>query len=99
MPYFVIYGLDRRPDGPDLRAKTRPAHLDYIRGLGSTVKLAGMVMEADDDTPAGSMIVVEAADIEEVRAVAAEDPYAKAGLFASCDIRSYRWAINPPDAD
>ncbi|MBB36468.1 MAG: hypothetical protein CME88_09315 [Hirschia sp.] len=96
MPYFVIHAMDRRPDGPAIRAETRPAHLEYLRRVGDKVKLAGMMLQEDGETSAGSMIVVEVDDIHEARAIAENDPYAKAGLFASCDVRAYRWAINPP---
>ena len=97
MPYFSIYALDRRPDGPEIRAETRPAHLEYIRRLGSKVKLAGRFMQHDGTTPAGSMIVIEADSIDEANDIAAEDPYAKAGLFASVDVRLYQWVVNPPE--
>ena len=96
MPFFVIYGRDRRPDGPEIRAKTRSAHLEYIKSLGERVKLGGMMMEEDDATPAGSMIVVEADSLEDVQEIVENDPYSHAGLFESCEIKPYRWAINPP---
>ena len=39
------------------------------------------------------MLVVEADDITAVRAFAAADPYALAGLFASVEIRPWRLAV------
>ncbi|ACT57778.1 YciI family protein [Hirschia baltica] len=97
MAYFSIYAMDRRPDGPTIRAETRPAHLEYLRRLGDVVKLAGPVMAHDGETVAGSLVVIEADDIDAAHQIAADDPYAKAGLFCSSDVRAYKWVINPPE--
>ncbi|WP_368738616.1 YciI family protein, partial [Escherichia coli] len=37
-------------------------------------------------------------DVAGAREIAANDPYAKAGLFASVDIRPWNWAIKNPDS-
>lgn len=99
MPYYVIYALDRRPDGPVIREETRPAHLEYLRRLGDKLKLAGAVNCHDEKAVAGSMIVIEADSMEAANEIAFNDPYAKAGLFSSCDVRKYNWVFNPPEAD
>ena len=41
----------------------------------------------------GSLLIVEAADRAEAERITANDPYAKAGLFESTTIRSYRVGI------
>ena len=46
----------------------------------------------------GSLLVIEADDIAAARAFAAADPYAKAGLFASVDIRPWKWIFGNPEA-
>lgn len=96
MAYFSIYAMDRRPDGPTIRAETRPAHLEYLRRLGDKLKLAGPVMAHDGETVAGSLIVIEADTLDDAHQIAADDPYAKAGLFSSSDVRAYNWVFNPP---
>ncbi len=88
MPLYVMYGLDK-PDGLELRKATRPAHLEWLKMFEHLVKLAGPVLQSDGGTPAGSMIVIEAASLEAARAWAAMDPYAKAGLWASQEIRPF----------
>jgi uncharacterized protein YciI len=40
--------------------------------------------------PIGSLIVIEAEDQAAADAIAAEDPYVKAGLFQSVSVRPYR---------
>ncbi len=97
MAYFAIYALDRRPDGPTIRAETRPAHLEYIRRSGDVVKLAGPILQNDGETPAGSVMILELDTLEAAQDWAANDPYAKAGLFSSADVREYKWVVNPAE--
>ena len=51
---------------------------------------------ADGQTSNGSLIVIEATSLRAAEAIAAEDPYGKAGLFASVDIRPWLWVFNNP---
>ena len=44
------------------------------------------------------MMIVEAPDLETVSAWHAADPYVKAGLFASSDIRPWKPTFNPVEA-
>lgn len=80
-----------------VRLDTRAAHLDYLNGLGDRLKFAGPFL-GDDSKPNGSLVVIDAADVASAREIAANDPYAKAGLFASVDIRPWNWAIKNPDS-
>jgi len=42
----------------------------------------------------GSLVVIEAASLQAAKEIAAGDPYAKAGLFASVEIRPWIWTLN-----
>lgn len=95
MLYAVI--CTDKPDSLALRQANRPEHLDYLQGLGTTLVLAGPFLEPMEETMNGSLIVVEAISLEAARRIAAEDPFAKAGLFASVEIRPWVWTINNPD--
>ena len=75
-----------------LRMKTREAHLAYLRE-GNAVKLAGPFVNEQGE-PVGSMLIIEAADLDAAKAWAAADPYAKAGLFLSSDVRRWNATIN-----
>jgi uncharacterized protein len=85
------------PNTAETRTTTRPPHVTWLEGLGKTLKFAGPFMTPDGSTPIGSLIVIEAADMAAARALAAQDPYAKAGLFATVDIRAWNWTRNNPD--
>ncbi len=96
--HFSIRCLDRH-DAPGLRQQVRPLHLDYLKGLGGGLILAGPLLGADNTTPIGSLLVVEAADQAGAEAIAAKDPYAEAGLFAEVTVTPYRIVfLNPPAA-
>ena len=93
---FAIF-CDDKPGALPTRLETRPAHLAFLNGLGATLKIAGPFL-GDDDKPVGSMLVVDAESADGAKAIAAEDPYAKAGVFASTTVRRWNWTINNPDA-
>ncbi len=97
MLYAII--CTDRPDGLPLRQQTRPAHLDYLRGLGDTIRLAGPFLSDGAETPNGSLLIVEADSPDAARSIADGDPYAKAGLFAQVEIRAWNWIVGNPDAD
>lgn len=94
----MLYALlcSDKPDHLQVRLDTRAVHLDYLNSLGDQLKFAGPFLGADTK-PNGSLVVIEAADLKSAGKIAADDPYAKAGLFASVDIRPWNWAIKNPD--
>lgn len=85
---FSLYALDK-PGSAELRAETRPAHLAYLDGIIGQVAFAGPLLDAAGSA-IGSLLVIEAADRAAAEAIAAADPYARAGLFESLAIRPYR---------
>jgi uncharacterized protein YciI len=53
----------------------------------------------DDGKPIGSLVLIEAENKPSIETIAANDPYAKAGLFASVDIRPWAWLLKNPDTN
>ena len=88
---FVITAIDKEAS-LGLRMETRPAHLAYVKETG-VLKLGGPFLDARGEM-AGSMMIIEAADIQAARIWAQNDPYAKAGLFESEDIRPWKAVAN-----
>jgi uncharacterized protein YciI len=72
------------------RLDTRAAHLDYIAATG-LVEMAGPLIE--DGQMAGSLVVLSVPDLAAAQAWAADDPYARAGLFESVTITEWRKVI------
>jgi uncharacterized protein YciI len=92
--HFILDCTDR-VDAPGLRQATRPPHLEWIAELGSKLVLAGPLLD-EAGVPTGSLLVIEAKDRAEVEAIAAADPYAKAGLFQSVVITPIRIVVSHP---
>jgi hypothetical protein len=82
-----------------IRTANRPSHLAYLESLGETLVFAGPFTAEDGEAMNGSLIVIEASSLDAARKIAAGDPFAKAGLFASVDIRPWLWTINHPEEE
>jgi uncharacterized protein len=95
---FAIYCTDKA-GALQTRLDNRPAHVDYLNGLNAEGKLvlAGPTL-GDDGKPTGSIVIVEAEDKAAAEAIAANDPYARAGLFETVEIRGWNWVFNKPEA-
>ncbi len=92
MAVYVQWGIDG-PKGAEIRKTTRPAHLDWLKTLGARYKLGSPLMGDDGATPCGSIIAVEADSLAEAKAVFAQDPYMKAGLWARIEVHAMgQWA-------
>jgi uncharacterized protein YciI len=88
MPHFVLTCIDK-PDSLALRMATREAHLAWVRGRIDELKLGGPFLDEKGDM-AGSLMILEQPDLAAARAFNAEDPYTKAGLWQSVDVRPFR---------
>ncbi|MBC6440489.1 MAG: YciI family protein [Rhodospirillales bacterium] len=89
---FVIHAIDRESDGSP-RANNREAHLGFLAKAGNAVKLAGPLLSDDGSRMVGSLLVIEAGSLSEARAWAENDPYRKANVFQSVDIRPWKAAV------
>lgn len=84
--HYFIYRLDR-PGTQALRAKTRPAHLEYAATLGNKLVFAGPTLMDDEVTMDGSVWVIEADTRQEAEAITQADPYEQVDLFQSKTIQ------------
>jgi uncharacterized protein YciI len=85
-----------KPDSLGIRKANRPEHVEYLQSLDDRLVLAGPFTEPDGQTMNGSLIVIEAASLQAAKEIAAGDPFAKAGLFASVEVRPWLWTLNKP---
>jgi uncharacterized protein YciI len=92
---FALLCTDK-PQGLELRMSVRPEHLKYLESLGNALKAAGP-FTTDEGSPIGSLVIIEAEDRAAAKAMADNDPYAKAGLFASVEIKPWKWLIKNPE--
>jgi uncharacterized protein YciI len=81
--------------GPDLSkiAEIRPKHREYLGGLLKDGKLAISGPFTDDS---GGLLVYETETVEEAERLIAEDPFSKAGVFATWRIRPWNPVFGNP---
>ncbi|MEX5341484.1 YciI family protein [Pseudomonas sp. I2] len=97
--YFTVYATDK-PGQQDVRERVRPAHRLYLRRPGEhrvVVRIGGPTWDRGGARMNGTLLVVEAASIEEVQAFVADDPYVQAGLFECLEVRPWSWGLGNPE--
>lgn len=87
---FALMTQDK-PGALQIRMDTRTAHLDYIAQTG-VVEMAGPLLD-DAGQMCGSLLILEVADAQAAADWAANDPYAKAGLFATTTLSAWKKVI------
>jgi uncharacterized protein len=92
---FALICTDK-PDSLELRMTVRPDHLAFLESLGEGLKAAGPFVD-DDGKPTGSLVIINADDKASAQEIAAQDPYAIAGLFSSVEIKPWKWLIKNPE--
>ena len=93
---FVVIAIDKE-NGLPLRMATREAHFAYLRDTPGVLRLGGPFFNAKGEMN-GSLMIVEAESLEAAKAWHANDPYVRAGVFASSDVRSWKATANPIEA-
>jgi len=88
-----------KPGHLNVRMDTRPVHLEHLNKLNAEgiLKMAGPFLDAEGK-PNGSLVIVSAETIEAAKAIADSDPYTKAGLFESVEVKPFNWVFNNPEA-
>lgn len=88
---YAIICLDR-PGALEIRQANREAHLAHIRNAGRAIVSAGPFLDERGEM-CGSLVIYEGRDRAEAEAWSAADPYARAGLFHSVEIRPWKKVI------
>jgi uncharacterized protein YciI len=94
--HFLALCYDK-PGCEALRLANRAAHLDYLRANDAFIKVCGPILADDNETMIGSLLIVETPDRPAANVLLARDPYSRAGLFKSVDVRPWRWVIGSPN--
>ncbi len=85
---FHIQCVDRT-DAGTTRPDTRPAHLAFLETFIPRIVTSGPTLSSDGK-PTGSVFVIDFDTQAQAEKFCADDPYAKAGLFASVKIERFR---------
>ena len=87
--YFVVRCLDK-PGAAPIRAENIDRHRAYLAEHGKNVFVGGaIVTESDEANMIGSLMLVEADSLEQVRAFANNDPMNLAGVWESIEIHRF----------
>lgn len=92
MPLFVMIAKDK-PGTGEQRTATRPVHLEHLKAMGDKLVLAGALM-GEDGNPEGSLLVLEAENLDAAKATLLADPFIAAGIFGSVEVKPWRVAFN-----
>ncbi|MEQ8433235.1 MAG: YciI family protein [Oceanicaulis sp.] len=92
---FAVTCTDRA-GALQLRLDNREAHLAWAGADDSPVKMGGPLLDGEG-RPAGSLLIVEAADEAALRDILAQDPYAKAELFGEVFWMPFKWTLKAPE--
>lgn len=88
---MLIALIARDKDGAlQTRKDNRDAHLAYIDATGVVVQAGPLLMGGE---MAGSLVILDVADMAAAEAWAESDPYAKAGLFESVELIEWKKVI------
>src|SRR5258708_28270053 len=95
MPLFVVSYVDK-PDSLALRMASRQTHLAYAHDEKNPckVKIGGPYLDEKGEM-CGSLIILEAPDKATALNFTANDPYVRARLFQSVDVRPYPLTTRP----
>jgi len=80
-----------KPGALQTRLDNRDAHVAYLKESG-VVSQAGPLLDESGEM-IGSLIVLDVADMGAARDWADDDPYARAGLFASVEMIAWKKVI------
>ncbi|OWY13232.1 hypothetical protein B6V72_10585 [Thioclava sp. F34-6] len=87
--YFAVICRDK-PGALQTRMDNREAHLAYIEETGAVV-MAGPFIE--NEQMVGSLVILEVDSLKAAQDWAANDPYAKAGLFEDVQVKAWKKVI------
>ncbi|MFT5508843.1 MAG: hypothetical protein ACI89J_001920 [Hyphomicrobiaceae bacterium] len=95
---YIIHQRDNPEHSKAIRAATRPAHFAYLEEHKDILVLGGAMLDDDDETRIGSVLIINVADRQAAELFSANEPFRKAGLFERVEITRMRRGQWNPDA-
>ena len=85
---FLITCIDKE-NSLELRLATREKHIDYLKGIGDKLILAGPILDKKD-LPCGTVLILDFNDINQVNSILKKDPYNEVNLFKDLQITRFK---------
>ena len=86
---YAFHMIDRA-GAADLRARIRPEHKAYLAAVAERIAFAGPLLDDDAQTMLGSLLVIDFADREAALAWLRDEPFTRAGVYASTHVHAFR---------
>ncbi|MEP7303481.1 MAG: YciI family protein [Caldimonas sp.] len=86
---LFAFMLFDRPGAAALRAEVRLEHRAYLAGAAERMAFAGPLVD-DDDAAIGSLLVIDFADRAAALAWLQDEPFTRAGLYATRQVQAFR---------
>lgn len=86
---LFIFMLVDKPGVAELRQHWRPPHNAYLAEMQYRIAFAGPLVADDGQTMVGSLLVIDFHDREAAHAWLAQEPFMKAGVFASTAVHAF----------
>ncbi|WP_042878581.1 YciI family protein [Cupriavidus necator] len=86
---LYVFHLIDKPGVGELRLRVRPEHKVYLRAVENRIAFAGPLLAEDGETMVGSLLVIDFASIDAARAWLAEEPFTRAGVYATSSIHAF----------
>lgn len=90
--FYALFCIDK-PGHQQVRLDTRPDHVAYLQANADKIVTAGPFQTDDGEEMIGSLLILDVPDRAAAEAFAEADPYAKAGLFESVQIKRWKRTI------
>ena len=85
---MLVFALDA-PGMIEKRKELQPAHRQFLMDRADITMMRGPMVDEDGTTPVGSAFMFDVPDMTAGRAMWAEEPNNKAGIYSSVEV--YRW--------
>ena len=85
---MLVFAIDA-PNMIEKRKELQPAHREFLEERADITMMRGPMVQDDGAPPLGSTFLFDVLDMETGRAMWAEEPNNKAGVYESVEI--YRW--------
>ncbi len=92
--HFIVYCIDK-PGHAQVRADNRADHVEFLKSHRAQIVTAGPTLDDAGDGMTGSLLIVDFPDATAAEGFAANDPYARAGLFESVTIKPWKMVFAP----
>ena len=85
-----VFHMIDRAGAAELRARIRPEHKAYLAAVAERIAFAGPLTGDDGQSMLGSLLVIDFADREAALAWLSNEPFTRAGIYASTQVHAFR---------